>query len=67
MIELANDPKASRSFSHAAAANDAGKETTSAGARRARTGHAWPFLSKYADRPLREEHSRKPAANDSGS
>jgi len=67
MIELANDPKASRSFSHGAAANDGDKDTTSTGARRGRPGHAWPFLSSYAARPLREEHSQKPAANDSGS
>ena len=66
MIELANDPKASRSFPHAAAANDAGKES-GPGAPRGRTGHAWPFLSRHADRPVREESSRKPAANDSGS
>jgi hypothetical protein len=66
MIELANDTKASRSFPHAAAANDAGKET-GAGARQGRPGHAWPFLSRYAVRPVRDEDSRKPAANDSGS
>ena len=64
MIQLANDPNASRSFNRAAA-NDAGKEP--AEGRHARTGHAWPFLSRYAERPVRPENSRKPAANDSGS
>ena len=64
MIQLANDPNASRSF-HRAAANDPGKET---GAEvRRRSGHAWPFLSSYAARPARQENTDKPAANDSGS
>jgi hypothetical protein len=63
MIQLANDPHASRSFSRAAA-NDAGKE--SGEARQAR-GHAWPFLSRMDARPTREENSPKPAAKDSGS
>lgn len=66
MIELANDPNASRSFSRAAA-NDPGKEAT-AGSHRVRSGHAWPFLSRYAARPARDsENTHKPAANDSGS
>jgi hypothetical protein len=67
MIELANDPKASRSFHHAAAANDAGKEQGGPVARRGRPGHAWPFLSRYAVRPVQGQGSDKPAANDSGS
>jgi hypothetical protein len=53
-------------MAHAAAANDPGRESQ-AGARRARSGHAWPFLSRYAVRPIREENAHKPAANDSGS
>ena len=65
MIQLANDPHASRS-SDRAAPGDAGKAADS-DARRSRTGHAWPFLSRYAARPSREENSPKPAANDSGS
>lgn len=63
MIQLANDPNASRTF-HRAAANDPGKD---AEGRRVRSGHAWPFPSRYTERPLRSEDSRKPAANDSGS
>jgi hypothetical protein len=64
MIQLANDPNASRSFPRAAA-NDghAGLQE----ARRPRSGHAWPFLSRYATRPVREENSEKPAAGNSGS
>jgi len=68
MIELANDPNSSRSFSRAAA-NDAGKDHGPDG-RRVRSGHAWPFLSRYAARPGREENAIKPAAandNNSGS
>ena len=64
MIQLANDPNASRSFTRAAA-NDPGK---GAGAEvRRRSGHAWPFLSQYAAPPARQENPNKPAANDSGS
>ena len=63
MIQLANDPNASRSFARAAA-ND-GK--ADADPRKARSAHAWPFLSQYAARPARQENSDKPAANDSGS
>jgi hypothetical protein len=62
MIQLANDPNASRSFARAAANDD--KESQDA--RKAR-GHAWPFLSQYAARPVRQQNSEKPAANDSGS
>jgi hypothetical protein len=61
MIQLANDPKAIRIFP-GPAANDA--RARDAG--RGRTGHAWPFPSRYAAQP-RKENSDKPAANDSGS
>ena len=63
MIQLANDPNASRSFPQAAA-NDGKPEQDS---RRGTSGHAWPFISKYAARPARRENTDKPAANDSGS
>jgi hypothetical protein len=66
MIQLANDPHASRSFERAAAASGDAKAAT-AEARRARSGHAWPFPSRYAARPVREENTHKPAAQDSGS
>lgn len=66
MIQLANDPNASRSFDRAAA-NDSHGGKAGTGAMRGRSGHAWPFLSRYAARPAREENSSKPAANDSGS
>ena len=62
MIQLANDPHSSRSFPRAA--ND--DRTELQDARRVRSGHPWPFLSRYAA-PTRKESSEKPAANDSGS
>jgi hypothetical protein len=63
MIQLANDPNASRPFSRAAA-HDARRETSDA---MRRSGHAWPFLSRMEARPARGENSPKPAAKDSGS
>jgi hypothetical protein len=65
MIQLANDPHASRSFERAAASGEA--KSAASDARRARSGHAWPFPSRYAARPAREENTQKPAAQDSGS
>jgi hypothetical protein len=62
MIQLANDPNARRA---PRAAND-DKAGSSLDARRGRSGHAWPFLSRYAARPV-QQGSQKPAANDSGS
>ena len=67
MIELANDPHASRSFDRAAANDSHGGKAAGVGAMRGRSGHAWPFPSRYAARPARDENSNKPAANDSGS
>lgn len=64
MIQLANDPHASR-FLPRPAANDGKAEGP--GAMRLRSGHAWPFLSRYAAQPGRKDDSDKPAANESGS
>jgi len=51
MIQLATDPTASRSYRLARTddAKDSGLD-----ARRGRTGHAWPFLSRYAPQPARQ-------------
>jgi hypothetical protein len=65
MIQLANDPNASRPFQSAETSGEA-KGVASA-ERRVRSGHAWPFLSRYAARPSREENSDKPAAQQKGS
>lgn len=66
MIELANTSNASRSFQRAAANDGDGGDARTDG-RRVRTGHAWPFLSRYAARPANEKLSDKPAASESGS
>ncbi|HSI55221.1 MAG: hypothetical protein ACAH21_11985 [Ramlibacter sp.] len=63
MIQLANDPAASRAGSRAP---EEQAKAQAFDARRSRTGHAWPFPSRYAQRPARQE-SQKPAASDSGS
>lgn len=47
MIQLATDPNASRSNRRPAAAE--AKESTLA-SRRPRNGHAWPFISRHAER-----------------
>jgi len=65
MIQLANDPNASRSFQRATASGEA--KAGAPESRRARSGHAWPFPSRYAARPVREENNHRPAAQDSGS
>jgi hypothetical protein len=64
MIQLANDPNASRSF-RPGPGEGVSKESTF-DPKRARTGHAWPFLSRYAARPPRQD-SDKPNARESGS
>jgi hypothetical protein len=65
MIQLATDPNASRS-NWRPAAGDA-KENPMA-ARRARTGHAWPFIVRHAERGTNgpQDHKRTPSG-DSGS
>lgn len=63
MIQLATAPNAGRT-SYRPAPSD-GKGTT-IDAHRARTGHSWPFPSRYTVRPTQTQ-SQKPTANDSGS
>lgn len=63
MIQHANDPQANR----------AGWRPSPAGAqvaaaqRPARSGHAWPFLSRHPERPVAPRSPNRPAASDSGS
>ncbi len=67
MIELANTRNASRSFQRAAANDgDVGRDART-DSRVVRSGHAWPFLSRYAARPANQKDSDKPAAAESGS
>jgi hypothetical protein len=56
MIQLATDPNAHRLNWRPAAAD--GKESSVA--RRARSGHAWPFISRPAERAAPQEPKRTP-------
>jgi hypothetical protein len=62
MIQLANDPNASR---NSRPGQNDGKPSNF-GPQRSRSGHAWPFLSRYAARPA-QQGNQKPTASDSGS
>ena len=65
MIQLANDPNASRtSWRPAAQAEKPG--STDEQQKRRRSGHAWPFLSPHASRPERPA-ANQTTSNDSGS
>jgi hypothetical protein len=63
MIQLANDPNASRMNRHPAQNDGKGVPLS---AQRSRSGHAWPFLSRYTARPVPQNH-QNPTASDSGS
>ena len=63
MIQLATEPTASR-MSYRPPASD-GKGSTHE-IQRGRSGHAWPFLSRYATRPSQQE-GLKNVDHDSGS
>ena len=63
MIELANAPSEGRTSQRSS--QDEGKGSASFDSQRARTGHAWPFLSSYAAKP--SASSRKPSSGNSGS
>lgn len=65
MIQLATDPTASRTSYRPEHAEGAAKESTHE-TRRGRTGHAWPFLSRYAPKPARQE-AQKASGSESGS
>lgn len=64
MIQLATDPKASRSnWRPAGEAKD-----NPMSARRARSGHAWPFIVRHAERGTNGSQDHKPTpSGESGS
>jgi hypothetical protein len=64
MIQLANDPNASRNGQRSGP-NDG--KPSNFGPQRGRSSHAWPFLSRYAGRPVQQQDKHKPTASDSGS
>jgi hypothetical protein len=63
MIQLATDPNASRNWRPAAAE---AKEANLAN-RRSRSGHAWPFISRYAERTSVPQEPKRVPSSDSGS
>jgi len=65
MIQLANEPTASRA-SYRPVARSEGKGS-SFETQRGRPGHAWPFLSRYAARPSKQQEGPNNAGTDSGS
>jgi hypothetical protein len=65
MIQLATDPTASRKSYRPEHGEGAAKESKQE-ARRGRTGHAWPFLSRYAPQPARQDMP-KASNSESGS
>lgn len=63
MIQLANDPNASR----AGWRPSRDEKAMATQARRVRPGHPWPFLSPQAPRPAIQEGSKPITRNDGGS
>lgn len=64
MIQLATDPTASRMSYRPAQSEDEAKEAFEM--KRGRSGHTWPFLSRYAERPVRQD-THKSTSGPSGS
>jgi hypothetical protein len=63
MIQLASDPNAGKMSYRPP--EEEGK-ARAVEAQRGRSGHAWPFLARQADRPARQD-SQKPTSSDNGS
>jgi len=64
MIQLASDPTASRTNWRPTSSED---KAASLEPRRARAAHAWPFISRYADKPTGQNTPKTPASSDHGS
>jgi hypothetical protein len=64
MIQLATDPNAARSNWRPAPAE---AKDGADNARRSRSGHAWPFISRYDERPAAQQQSRRAPNSQSGS
>lgn len=65
MIQLASDPTASRPSFRAVQSEGEGKRADFE-AKPNHTGHSWPFLSRYAARPARQD-GKKSSGTDTGS
>jgi hypothetical protein len=59
MIQLATDPNASRSQWRPAAADS---RDTNPATRRPRSGHAWPFIVRHAERVAPQDEKRTPSS-----
>jgi hypothetical protein len=66
MIQLASAPDADKAFRPAVQAEEKAAGRESQEAPRSRSGHAWPFLSRYAARP-QQDNPNKPTGSASGS
>jgi hypothetical protein len=64
MIQLATDPNASRSNWRPAAAE---ARDSTLEARRPRSNHAWPFISRHAERASGQQDHKRTPISDSGS
>jgi hypothetical protein len=65
MIQLANEPTASRASYRPVAQSDG--KGSSFESQRGRPGHAWPFLSRYAARPSKQQENPNNAGANGGS
>ena len=65
MIQLATDPTASRT-AHSPAQDEEEGKPQGFEPRRSRSGHAWPFLSRSIDYPVRTNRQQT-ASHSSGS
>lgn len=66
MIQLANDPTASRTAYRSPGEGQGKAQAQALEPQRGRSGHAWPFLSRQPIRPSRPE-SQRPTSSDIGS
>ena len=66
MIQLATDPNASRKDWRPAAPGEARGFAAEEG-RVPRSGHAWPFISRQAERPAALQEGQRPSRPSTGS
>ena len=64
MIQLATDPNASRQNWRPAAAD---AKQASEAARRPRSGHAWPFISRHGERVPAPQETKPTPSSETGS
>jgi hypothetical protein len=65
MIQLATDPRASR-MDWRAAPGDA-RDLPAEASRTPRASHAWPFISRQAERPVAQPGAPRPGRESNGS